>query len=132
MYDCCTSSVHMMTLHLQCYFVHPLTPPYHTHTPHPHTTLTYTQYLSGDEEEDDEEGQASQRRKAKQKKAKKKTSIYDVYEPSELERGFFTERDNDIRVTDMPERFLVSLHCACKNATDYHFICRPLHSTRKK
>ena len=32
-----------------------------------------------------------------------------MYEPSELERGFFTERDNDIRVTDVPERFQVTL-----------------------
>lgn len=37
----------------------------------------------------------------------KKTSIYDVYEPSELERGYFTEKDAEIRVTDMPERFQV-------------------------
>lgn len=41
------------------------------------------------------------------RKGKKKTSIYDVYEPSELERGHFTERDSEIRVTDMPERFQV-------------------------
>ncbi len=36
---------------------------------------------------------------------KKKSTIYDVYEPSELERGHFLERDGEIRVTDKPERF---------------------------
>ena len=68
------------------------------------------QYLSGEEdEEDDHEGRSQRRRRMKLRKAKKKTSIYDVYEPSELERGYFTERDNDIRVTDVPERFQVQL-----------------------
>lgn len=33
-----------------------------------------------------------------------------VFEPSELERGHFTELDNEIRTTDMPERFQVNLH----------------------
>ena len=28
-----------------------------------------------------------------------------AFEPSEIERGFFTDQDNEIRVTDMPERF---------------------------
>ena len=31
-----------------------------------------------------------------------------VYEPSELERGHLTDRDNVIRQEDMPERFQVS------------------------
>ena len=42
---------------------------------------------------------------SKKKKAKK--SIYDVYEPSELEKGHFTETDTIIRITDVPERFQV-------------------------
>ena len=49
-----------------------------------------------------------EQRKRRLRKSKKKTSIYDVYEPSELERGHFTERDSEIRVTDMPERFQVN------------------------
>lgn len=28
-----------------------------------------------------------------------------MYEPSELERGHFTDKDNEIRATDIPERF---------------------------
>lgn len=67
-----------------------------------------SQYLSG-EDEDDEEGGSQRRRRQRKRKTKKKSSIYDVYEPSELERGFFTDRDKDIRVTDMPERFQVSI-----------------------
>ena len=31
--------------------------------------------------------------------------IFQVFEPSELERGHFTDVDQDIRATDMPERF---------------------------
>ena len=38
---------------------------------------------------------------------KKKSTIYDVYEPSELERGHFLEKDTEIRITDKPERFQV-------------------------
>lgn len=34
-------------------------------------------------------------------------STFQVFEPSELERGHFTELDNEIRTTDMPERFQV-------------------------
>ena len=32
-----------------------------------------------------------------------------VYEPSELERKHFTDQDNEIRTTDMPERFQVNI-----------------------
>ena len=60
-------------------------------------------------ESDEEEGSRAVKTKRRSwgRKGKKKTSIYDVYEPSELERGHFTERDSEIRVTDMPERFQV-------------------------
>ncbi len=45
------------------------------------------------------------KKRRKFRRVKKKSTIYDVYEPSELERGHFTEKDSEIRVTDMPERF---------------------------
>lgn len=45
------------------------------------------------------------RKTKKSRAAKKKNTIYDVYEPSELERGHFLERDVEIRITDRPERF---------------------------
>uniref|UniRef100_A0A2C9JN03 Transcription elongation factor spt6 n=1 Tax=Biomphalaria glabrata TaxID=6526 RepID=A0A2C9JN03_BIOGL len=59
-----------------------------------------------DEYEEDEEGEDGEPRKKKggRKKAVKK-SIFDVFEPSELERGHFTDADNAIRVADFPERF---------------------------
>ena len=60
------------------------------------------------ESDEEEEGRTVKtKRRSWGRKGKKKTSIYDVYEPSELERGHFTERDSEIRVTDMPERFQV-------------------------
>ena len=52
-----------------------------------------------------EDGETPKTKKRHRRKAKKKTGIYDLYEPSELERGHFLERDAEIRVTDMPERF---------------------------
>ncbi|XP_071094189.1 transcription elongation factor SPT6-like [Haliotis cracherodii] len=59
------------------------------------------------EEEDEIEGEDGETRirvKKPRKKASKK-SIFEVFEPSELERGHFTDTDNQIRTTDMPERF---------------------------
>ena len=51
------------------------------------------------EEEEDEQG----RKTRKVKKTKRKT-IYEIYEPSELERGHFTDQDEQIRKADVPER----------------------------
>lgn len=65
------------------------------------------EYESEGEEQSEGDSVVHERRKRRLHKSKKKTSIYDVYEPSELERGHFTERDSEIRVTDMPERFQV-------------------------
>lgn len=56
-----------------------------------------------DEDGEDEEGRPRPKKGGK-KKSQKKT-IYEAFEPSEIERGFFTDQDNEIRVTDMPERF---------------------------
>ncbi|XP_026284387.1 transcription elongation factor SPT6 isoform X1 [Frankliniella occidentalis] len=60
------------------------------------------------EEDEDyqEEDDPGRRRKAKKKAAKKtsKKSIFEIYEPSELKRGHFTDLDNQIRNTDIPER----------------------------
>ncbi|XP_055593404.1 transcription elongation factor SPT6 [Uranotaenia lowii] len=60
-----------------------------------------------DEYEDDgpEAGEERARRPKKQtrKKIMKKT-IFDIFEPSELKRGHFTDMDNEIRKTDIPER----------------------------
>lgn len=66
-----------------------------------------------DEEEDaysdDSEEGAARRARRKAKKARQRqagaASMYEVFDPSELERGYHTERDQDIRLTDQPERF---------------------------
>lgn len=52
----------------------------------------------------DEEGERKRRQKKAAKKRPTKKSIFEIYEPSELKRGFFTDLDNEIRSTDIPER----------------------------
>lgn len=47
------------------------------------------------------------RPKKTQRKKPSRKSIFEVYEPSELKRGFFTDLDNEIRNTDIPERMQV-------------------------
>ncbi|XP_034935114.1 transcription elongation factor SPT6-like [Chelonus insularis] len=69
----------------------------------------FEQYEDEDyEEEEDqyvgEESQKSQRPKKQLKKNTTRKSIFDIYEPSELRRGHFTDIDNEIRNTDIPER----------------------------
>ncbi|XP_076167976.1 transcription elongation factor SPT6 [Ptiloglossa arizonensis] len=66
------------------------------------------------EEEEEEEGEDEylqeesedrpRRSKKPFKKKSTKKSIFDIYEPSELIRGHFTDVDNEIRTTDIPER----------------------------
>jgi transcription elongation factor SPT6 len=74
-------------------------------------TLYQFQYKSDEEADSDAEGEDTptprKTKKARVTRKKKKSTIYDVYEPSELERGHFLERDTEIRVTDQPERFQI-------------------------
>ena len=63
----------------------------------------------GEEEDEYEEAglddtQRTERRKSGKKRSARK-SIFEIYEPSELERSHLTQTDNDIRNTDIPERF---------------------------
>ncbi|XP_065088333.1 transcription elongation factor SPT6 isoform X1 [Ochlerotatus camptorhynchus] len=58
------------------------------------------------DDEYEEEG-GEERAKRPKKQARKKTAkktIFDIFEPSELKRGHFTDLDNEIRKTDIPER----------------------------
>lgn len=70
----------------------------------------------GEESEEDEyvedEGEEEARRRREKKKVRKtaRKSIFEIYEPSELKRGHFTDTDNDIRSTDIPERMQVPIH----------------------
>lgn len=59
---------------------------------------------------------STKRTKKVRRRKKKKTTIYDVYEPSELERGHFLEKDAEIRVTDIPERLVL---CVLSQAEFY-------------
>ncbi|CAB3227158.1 unnamed protein product [Arctia plantaginis] len=59
-----------------------------------------------DEYIEDEEEEGVEKRRTKKGKAKRpsKKSIFEIYEPSELKRSHFTDLDNEIRKTDIPER----------------------------
>lgn len=61
-------------------------------------------YDEYDEEAGEDSETVTKTKKAGRKRTTKK-SIYEVYEPSELERGHFTDLDNEIRTVDIPERF---------------------------
>ncbi|GFR31977.1 transcription elongation factor SPT6 [Trichonephila clavata] len=58
-----------------------------------------------EEEEDEEVGEARPRRKKGSRKHGTKKSIFDVFEPIEIERSHLTDRDASIRLADLPERF---------------------------
>ncbi|KAM3875493.1 transcription elongation factor SPT6-like [Diretmus argenteus] len=58
-----------------------------------------------DEEEDAEEESWDRPKKQARKKRAGRRSIFEIYEPSELESSHMTDQDNQIRTTDMPERF---------------------------
>ena len=40
----------------------------------------------------------------KRRKNRKQKTIFEMFEPAELEKRHFTEQDNEIRNTDIPER----------------------------
>lgn len=50
----------------------------------------------------DEDGDGERPRRPKKKPKKKTTrkSIFEIYEPSELKRGHFTDLDNEVRYRD--------------------------------
>lgn len=60
-------------------------------------------FQSADEDEYEDDDREKQTKKSQRKKIHKK-SIFDIYEPSELKRGHFTDMDNIIRKADIPER----------------------------
>ncbi|XP_055909198.1 transcription elongation factor SPT6 [Eupeodes corollae] len=65
----------------------------------------YESESEGDDyEEDDGTGEREKRPKKSTKKKSAKKTIFEIYEPSELKRGHFTDLDNEIRKTDIPER----------------------------
>ena len=59
----------------------------------------------GESYDEDEDGYGGERRSKKRTKENRKT-IYDVYTPDDLERGYYTDYDRFLREQDLPERFL--------------------------
>ncbi|XP_045447974.1 transcription elongation factor SPT6 [Melitaea cinxia] len=57
-------------------------------------------------DDEDEEGEKRRTKKGTAKRPSKK-SIFEIYEPSELKRSHFTDLDNEIRKTDVPERMQI-------------------------
>lgn len=66
-------------------------------------------YDQGEEEEEDQDEESWDRPKKQTKRRLGRKSIFEIYEPSELESSHMTDQDNEIRSTDMPERFQVCL-----------------------
>lgn len=64
-------------------------------------------YDHAEEEEEDQDDEAWDRPKKQTKRRVGRRSIFEIYEPSELESSHMTDQDNEIRSTDMPERFQV-------------------------
>lgn len=62
-------------------------------------------YDHAEEEEEDQEDESWDRPKKQTKRRVGRRSIFEIYEPSELESSHMTDQDNEIRSTDMPERF---------------------------
>lgn len=67
--------------------------------------LSFSPLLQYEDDEQEDGAEARQRAKKSAKQRAKRTTIFDVFEPSELERSHFTDRDQEIRAADMPERF---------------------------
>ncbi|XP_051536488.1 transcription elongation factor SPT6 isoform X2 [Myxocyprinus asiaticus] len=62
-------------------------------------------YDHAEEEEEDQDDESWDRPKKQTKRRTGRRSIFEIYEPSELESSHMTDQDNEIRSTDMPERF---------------------------
>ncbi|KAM5179933.1 transcription elongation factor SPT6 isoform 2-T2 [Mantella aurantiaca] len=56
-------------------------------------------------EDEEADGEMRVRPKKTAKKRVSRRSIFEIYEPSELESSHLTDQDNEIRTTDLPERF---------------------------
>lgn len=62
-------------------------------------------------EDEEADGEVRVRPKKTAKKRVSRRSIFEIYEPSDLERSHLTDQDNEIRTTDLPERFQVGTAC---------------------
>uniref|UniRef100_A0A671S5H2 Transcription elongation factor SPT6-like n=1 Tax=Sinocyclocheilus anshuiensis TaxID=1608454 RepID=A0A671S5H2_9TELE len=79
-------------------------------------------YDHAEEEEEDQDDESWDRPKKQTKRRVGRRSIFEIYEPSELESSHMTDQDNEIRSTDMPERFqlrAIPVKPAIFESTDY-------------
>lgn len=84
-------------------------------------------YDQGEEEEEDQDEEGWDRPKKQTKRRQGRKSIFEIYEPSELESSHMTDQDNEIRTTDMPERFQVNAcwltPCSCLICAYVYIYC---------
>lgn len=64
-----------------------------------------------EDEDDDDVTQKAARKRQKQRRLKVMHKIEDIFEPQELERNLLTEFDQQVRIEDKPERFMVRIDC---------------------
>ena len=84
------------------------------------------EYYSGEEEEPaeeelDEEGNvivSATRKKQKQRRLKALHKLEDIFEPDELEKNLMTEKDQQVRMEDKPERFMMRASCPVTTERD--------------
>jgi transcription elongation factor SPT6 len=57
-----------------------------------------------DDVEDMDEDELGERRAARRRRKKPAKTIFDIFDPYELEKGHYTDLDQEIRTTDIPER----------------------------
>ena len=55
-------------------------------------------------EEDDEDEIGGERREKRRRRKRPAKTIFDIFDPYELEKGHYTDLDQEIRSTDIPER----------------------------
>ncbi|EDV22209.1 uncharacterized protein TRIADDRAFT_59208 [Trichoplax adhaerens] len=56
------------------------------------------------DEDIDSQDESEPRRRSRKKVSKKGRSLFEIYEPTDLEKRYLSKRDEKIRITDMPER----------------------------
>lgn len=88
-------------------------------------------YDHAEEEEEDQDDESWDRPKKQTKRRVGRRSIFEIYEPSELESSHMTDQDNEIRSTDMPERFQVHISFICSMLSNVKYtrnFCMPCTS----
>ena len=71
---------------------------------------------ASEEDEEDEDEIGGERRERRRRRKKPAKTIFDIFDPYELEKGHYTDLDQEIRSTDIPERMqLRQVNCIHMN-----------------